>query len=415
MHPRPYELRGRPGRAQEAMLRLDRTERVPALLDAPRSVTEAFAGMRVAVFGAGSVGSHLVDAVARLSPRALLVVDRGRLKPQSAITHPCDPRDLGRSKAWVAGERAKAIAPGMQVLVFDGPFEALPLSLLAGIDIALLASDNLRAELTVGAFALEYGFDLIQGAVYGPTLSAQVRVFASGGDGEHACPACGYGAAEWEALDRETVFSCSGGDGATNRPGAPTASLPHLCGMAANLALMELTGRVVGLPRSAGSVSVDYSGFGHRSTVTPLRRAPECPLPHGQPRPRVVVRELAGGSPQTLRQLAGCDAEDPRRVLLRVEGHRWAPLAVCGCDGHPSIASFVRDGAPLGRCAACGRELAVHPLHGAREVAVAALGPAASRPLGELGVATAAVVRVRGATCATLFVDPSQPRLGGRD
>jgi len=210
--PELREVKGRAGEAREAMRSLDRRAGLPLLHGAPHGVSDAFGQASLAVLGTGSVGSHIADAAARLAPRRLLLVDRGRFKARSNLTHPCHPDDLGRAKAWDAAERAKAISPATRVFVFEGAFEALPGAALAGIDYALLASDNLRAELTAGAYALEYDFDLIEKkltpwteldsvATFLPVIDALTNHF-------QAEQLRGQTAAEWRVLD--VSFPCVG-------------------------------------------------------------------------------------------------------------------------------------------------------------------------------------------------------------
>jgi molybdopterin/thiamine biosynthesis adenylyltransferase len=333
------------------------------------------------------------------------------LKPTSVLTHPCHPNHLGRSKAIVAAERAKAVSPGTRVFAFHGPFDALPANFLAGVHYLLLASDNLSCEASVAQYALHLGISVIQASVYGPTLTAQVRSFASAGAGAGACICCGYGRKEWEELDRGTVFSCSGSGtasgsafGAAAEPSrAPTASLSYLCALAANLALMELTRRVLGIGDPGESRLVEYNGFTHRTTQTKLTRRDDCPLDHQQLRREPRAGDLGQSTPRALLREADYLEADPRRVTLAVEGRHFAILAVCGCDAHPPLGRFLAFGAPAGACDACGEERSPHPLHTHSAVPVAMLAGQLDRTLAQLGAPKPASVRVRGESGAVLF------------
>jgi molybdopterin/thiamine biosynthesis adenylyltransferase len=383
----------------DVVRRLDRAARMPTLVDVPGDAGAALRKLDLVIVGTGSVGLRLSDLAARSGVRSLLLVDPARFKPESLLTHPCFPQDVGRPKAIVSGERARSLSPETRVLVFQGGFEELPTHVLAGASFVLLASDNLRAEVDVSQRALELGLPIIQASVYGPTLTAQVRAVASGERGEGPCLACGFNSHEWAALDRGTRFSCAGDAGSRGsalRAGAPTASLPHLCGIAADLAFIELTRRAVGITDAGESRIVDYQGYTHKITSSPLVRRPECPLEHARSRLLPAASDLGATTPRAVLRDAGYGNVDPRRVTLGIEGHRYLTLVACRCDKHERIGCFVADGASAGTCARCGVERKPHPLHVHEAVPVKALERALDRTLSSLGAPGARTVRVRG-------------------
>jgi molybdopterin/thiamine biosynthesis adenylyltransferase len=386
---------------------LDRSERTPKLVDVPRGVGPAMRDLYLAVIGNGSVGMAVADVPARLGVSRLLLVDPARLKPASVLTHPCWPGDLGRSKAIVAGERAKAVGPNTRVFAFDGTFDELPTYVLAGASYLLLASDNLRCEASVSQRALHLGIPVLQGSVYGPTLSAQVRSIASN-DGETApCLCCGFGEREWKDLDHGTLFSCAGADAssaaAAEPSPIPTASLPQLCGTAANFVCTELTRRALGIGDAQESRVVEYCGFTHRTTVTPLWRNSDCPMDHTRHRLEPRARDLGRSAPRELLRQAGYEGADPRRVTLVVEGFCFASLALCGCDVHPTLGRFVPTGSTAGTCRHCGRPRTPHPMHTHEEVPMNALAGRLDRTLESLGAPAPTSVRVRGEGGTVLF------------
>ena len=179
MQSRIREVRAYRGAGAKALRALDREARVPRLLDAPADVGARMRALRVLVIGLGSVGSYLADLLARSSVTSLLLVDRARYKAESVLTHPIHPRDFGRPKATVAGERAKAVCPSTSVHVYDGSVEELGLDAFIGASAVLLSSDNLACELEVSRRCSSLGVPLIQASVHGPTLVAQVRSLAN--------------------------------------------------------------------------------------------------------------------------------------------------------------------------------------------------------------------------------------------
>jgi molybdopterin/thiamine biosynthesis adenylyltransferase len=395
------------GQATDAMRRLDRSARMPDLLGVSRELGAAMRGLRLAVIGCGSVGLAVADVPARLGVDRLLLVDPARFKPASVLTHPCLPQDLGRSKAIVAGERAKAVGPDTQVFAFDGCFEELPTHVLVGTSYLLLASDNLRCEASVSQTALHLGIPVLQGSVYGRTLTAQVRSIVSGDNGEGPCLCCAFGEREWEDLDRGTVFSCTGADTSSAAPAErsriPTESLPHLCGIAANLLCIELSRRALGIGDAEESRVVDFCGLTHRTTVTPLRRRADCPLDHERLQLTPSKRDLGESAPRELLRAAGYEGWDPRRVTLSVEGRSFSSLAVCDCDAHPTLGRFLPTGSAAGACPRCGAERLPHPLHTHDEVPIGALAGQLDYPLKSLGATAPSSVRLRGERGAVLF------------
>jgi molybdopterin/thiamine biosynthesis adenylyltransferase len=380
---------------------------MPRLIDVACDFGAAMRGQYAVGIACGSVGLSVCDILARVGVGRLLVVDPARFKPTSVLTHPCWPDDLGRPKAIVAGERAKAVSPDTRVFAFVGTFEELPTHVLAEASFLFLASDNLRCEASVSQRAFHLGIPLLQGSVYGPTLSAQVRSITSGDAGDGPCLCCAFGEREWEDLDRGTRFSCTGPDaspGAALEPARiPTASLPHLCSTAANLVCTEYTRRVLGLGDAQESRLVEYCGYNHRTTVTPLRRSTKCIMDHARHRLEPCARDLGRSAPRELLHQAGYDGADACRVTLTVEGFCFASLALCGCDVHPRLDRFLPTGSTAGACSHCGRPRRPHPLHTHEEVSMKALAGQLDRSLDSLGATAPTSVRVRGDAGAVLF------------
>jgi molybdopterin/thiamine biosynthesis adenylyltransferase len=389
------------------MRRLDHSSRMPRFLDVQRDFGAAMREQFLVVIGGGSVGMAIADVPARIGVGRLLVVDPARLKPTSVLTHPCRPDDLGRSKAIVAAERAKAVSPESQVFAFDGGFEELPTYVLAEATHLLLASDNLRCEASVSQRALHLGIPVIQGSVYGPTLSAQLRSMVSLERGEGPCLCCDFGQREWEDLDRGTLFSCTGVDtphgAAVEHSPIPTESVPHLCGIAANLVCTELTRRVLGIGDPSESRLVEYCGYTHRTTVTPLQRRAECAMDHTRLRMEPRTRDLGKSAPREFLREAGLEGADPCRVTLTVEGRCFTSLAVCNCDEHLSLGRFFPTGRTAGACPRCGEPQWPHPLHSYEEVPMKALASQLERNLESLGAREPTSVRIRGERSAVLF------------
>jgi hypothetical protein len=392
---------------------------MPDFLDVATDLRAALRALRVVVVGCGAVGLAVVDTLARLALDRMVVVDPALFKDVSVLTHPCLPEDLARPKAIVAAERAKQLSPDTQVLALEGCFEELPLGLLAGTSFLIVSSDNLRAEVSVSQRALHLGIPVLQGSVHGGTLTAQVRSIAVDGSGAGPCLACGFTQREWSDLDAGTVFSCSGTDSSSNAPAehspVPTESLPYLCRMAADLLSLEMTRRLLGIGDPQESREVSYTGYTHRTVVTPLRRSATCPLEHTRLELAPRKRSLGESAPRDLLREAGYDRSDLRRVTIAVEGWAFSSLAVCGCDAHAALGRFLPAGSAAGTCPSCRAQRWPHPLHTAQEIPVSALAGRLDCTLGSLGADAPTSVRLRGERGGVLFIHSSTPGPAGEE
>lgn len=384
----------RPSPAGAVVANLDPGARTPRYLDVDVDAGAVLRDLDIVVVAAGSVGGRLVALAARSGVRSLLIVDPDTFSPESVLTHDIGPEDVGRQKASLAGERAKAISPRTRVVVFDGPFEDLPRDVLAGADFVLLSSDGLACEQAVSRACTRLGLRLLQASLHGSTLSAQVRSLANAADGDGPGLCCGYSRREWDELDRGTVFSCTGNGRAPTSVGPPTMSPPQLCSIAADLAFMEVTRIALGIaPRIASTADVllDYNGYTHATTTTALARNPHCPAEHSRWRIAPWPRPLSAA---TLRELL--DAAGDARGTLSVEGYVFARRALCACGLDSPLERFVPDGESAGECPACGAPCAPHPFDAHREAPAAMLALLADRTLAELGAAGPATVLARG-------------------
>lgn len=399
--------------------------RTPALVDVDAGADGRMRALRALVVGAGGIGGRIAQLLAAAGVRELTIVDSAEVKPESLLTHDVEARDVGRPKAAVVGRRAGDLAPHTRVRYACRPFQDLPLAALADVDVVLLASDNLAAELAVGEACRRHGLPLIQAALYGQTLTAEVRSL-SNQDDAGPCLACAWAEADWERLDRGTRFACVGGDGlggghlassvrdATRAPAplrsaAPTRTTSELCAMAAALAVSELRRRTL----SAGSDglaapdrSLEWSGHRMATVESPLRRAPRCAADHARWRWAPHV-DLGAATPLELLRAVGAAVSDLASASLRLEGHTFALLARCACGRLSREHTFLAREAP--RCDACGTGLIAA---GAawREAPLDALDPALTRSLRASGaLAPSTAVLCSAAAPPTAFFEDLNP------
>ncbi|MHC5211186.1 MAG: ThiF family adenylyltransferase [Planctomycetota bacterium] len=358
--------------------------RMPALHDAGPDPLGVLARLSVVVVGCGSVGGRIALHCARMGVGRLLLVDPDRFGPESLVTHAAAPLDVGAPKAARTAARAKALAPGARVSVFDGPVEALdPLELLHA-DVLLVATDNVPAELSAAQLALRLGIPLLHAALHGETLTAQVRVTGVARE-DAACLACLMGPAELDELARHTRYACAGSGGGPARAVAPpTMSVSALCGLAADLAVLELLRLVLGLGARTGDAIVEQNVYARRTTVSPVRRRATCTLDHRAWERASSLYAPEQATPRALAASAGLDATTGR-LALSVAGREWIGRAVCGCGATSPVGRLRARDANPGRCARCGERLHVPAVDRHRRVPGEALARLVDRPLARFG------------------------------
>jgi molybdopterin/thiamine biosynthesis adenylyltransferase len=396
--------------ASHADAHAPRSARFPHFVGLPADADQRLDGLRVAIVGAGSVGRSLVAHASRLGISTLWIVDPGRFKTTSFLTYPhlLPGEELNGSKAVSAGRLAKRFSPRARVWVFDGGVEALPGTAFADADFVLLATDQLSAEVETGQRCAHFGTKLIQASVHGPTLVAQVRCLSNRHDERPGpCLACGYTRQERASLDQQIRFSCEGavtGCTIAESTSASTMSVSFLCAAAADLAMMQLLKWALRFGPTPDDTMLEYAGYTHRSTISPLIRDPECPCDHtnfcASESPRPALEEC---SPGELIEAAGFDGATSETLLTVGDDLAFAESAQCVCGRSVRVGRFVSTAAgPIGRCD-CGGDLQVHRFFAHRPVSASAVEAVRHRPLRDLGAAPVDWVLVRHVDRPVLF------------
>ena len=377
-----------------------RVTRLPAFVGLACDPTPRLDRLGIAVVGTGSVGRRMALHLARLQPRALWLVDHGRYKPESLLTQPITPDEVGLPKATATARVCSRLSPRTRVYAFDGRLSALDETALADADLLLGATDNLHAEVTLGELARRLGRPLLLCSVHGETLTAQCRVFGNQGDGP--CPACAFGQVDWSRLNAEVRYSCEGfaagapGDPAATVTTRPTASLAALCSLAADLGVLQTVRHVLGLGRPVTDTQVEHNAYTHRTVVSPLKSNDACPCEHRRWSLASLPRPLADCSMADLLAEANFGLEDPRHVTVAVAGHAWVSQGSCpGCGHHGRVDRFLPDGS-AGPCPACGTGMAPHPLYRYPAVPLGVLHGRLASSLARLGADTAGWAVLRG-------------------
>ena len=387
---------------------VDRALRLPHLVGARRDAVAALSELFVVVVGVGSIGGRMALGLARMGVRRLLLVDPGRYKPESLLTHDITPIEVGQPKAAAVAARARAIHPTGDVLVFDGSVSELRDGDLIDADAVLLATDDLLAEVAAGARAQRLCLRLIQASVDGPTLVAQVRTWPHADGGDDACLLCGFGPTERAALDAGTRFRCAGdGHGRDEqlRTSAPTRSAAALCALAADLAVLEVLRLAAGVGAARGACLVEHAALVDRTSVTPLRRNPGCRAEHVVPRRARLLRAVRDHTPAELLAAAGVSASD--RWSLALDGFELAEAPACACLGLPALPRFLPAWGSPPPCSRCGAVLRAPRWSRHREAPGELLAEVLHVPLRELGATDPRLATIDAGRGRLLLGDPS--------
>lgn len=405
---------------QRTVQRAPREARLPAFLHLASVAVAAsvIAGLRVAIVGCGAVGRYFALALARLEPAAIALIDPARYKAESLNTQAITAGDVGKPKAASTAAAIKAIHHSIEVSYFDGPIGDLRDDELAGFDLVFAATDNLNAEIEVNRRCMLLGLPLLVAAVYGDALIANVTML-SNASADGPCLACGYGEAEWGHAERETIWTCDP-NALTKGPDIrvmPTRSVAGLSSLAADLAMVTLLRWRLKLGAGVLDTRLEYAGYLHQTTVSPLVRHPDCPADHLPRERRASATALPDCTLRELAAAAGIADLATTPASFQVDEQVLVEQVTCGCGKREKVRRFGKLGRPLDQCRTCQQPIAIDSFTASRAAPADALGPALDKPLRTLGARSAKYVIVRDAGHSVFFTNPipHSPGLGRGD
>lgn len=360
--------------------------RVPDFITASHADVDAVIGkLAAAHIGIGAVGRQAAIQLARIGVARQFMVDPGYFKPESLLTQPIGPAEVGQPKARNAAELCKSLSPATQAQFYRGPLGDLDPVDFEGIDLLIVATDNLLAEVHAAQIAAHLGKPLIHAAVHGESLTVQVRVFSFASFAS-PCPVCTYGPLDWKRLNSETRFSCeSATDGRAfaSTASQPTMSVSALCSLAGELAIIQLIRFVAGMGKPVCNTVLEYNGYTHRTVISPLVRNPQCPVDHVPWVRASASAFLPDCTPATLIQEAGFEPDG--RTTFLVRDMQFVALGVCERGHEQRIGRFVPlPSGAIERCRDCRAPIQPHPHYAYHAAPEKLLEPHLNRSLGSL-------------------------------
>ena len=236
---------------------LDRYARHIVLREVGGAGQQRLKAARVAVIGAGGIGSAVIPALAgagigRISIIDDDVIDRSNLQRQSIF------RDdqIGQGKAFAAAGFAAALNPDIDATpIASRMTTANARNLLAGHDLVLDGCDNFATRLAVSDACTALGIALVSGAA--AMFSGQVGLFRG-----RPCYRCFVG----DAFDSEDCDSC-----------AENGVLGALTGTVGNFAALVAIRAIVGIGDDAAGTLFLFDGKSLDWRKIRLPPDPECP------------------------------------------------------------------------------------------------------------------------------------------
>ena len=372
--------------------------RLPDFFNAAPDAEAILGDLKLLIAGCGAIGRNIALHLARLKISELRLVDKKKIKKESLLTHSVVPQEISMPKASSLGRIVKAVSPETKVFVYDGAVETLDLTWFKDVDFVILATDNQNAEITVAQRCLWLGEPLIQAAVHGDTLVAQVRFF--GTHKQNACPACGYSRAEWNALNRQTKYSCE-----ANAPSAagakifapPTMSVSFLCSLAADLSLAQVLRHTLDLGAPVDNTILEFCMYTHKTAISPLKRKADCPCDHTSFTQASTLQRISEFSLAGIARIAGYDSElGLTGVSFRLGDMQFCEQGFCKCRQKRPLRRFVHPGKCTKRCKSCSEKIYPHPFFTYSNVPATVVLDQLDCRLGDLGVKTEKWAMLRG-------------------
>ncbi|HEX8640812.1 MAG TPA: HesA/MoeB/ThiF family protein [Allosphingosinicella sp.] len=215
---------------------------------------------RIAVVGAGGIGSAAIQYLAAAGVGTLRVIDDDAVSLDNLQRQTLfGTGDVGRSKIEVAGEAVGRLNPEVR---FEGRSVRLTAAnvgeLVEGVDLVLDGSDNFATRLVVSDHCTEARIPLVSAAI--GQFQVQVGTFR-GWERDLPCYRCFVG----DAFDAEDCDSC-----------AELGVLGAMAGLAGSWAALETIRQIVGFGEATGGWLHVFDGLKPGMRTLRIVKDPAC-------------------------------------------------------------------------------------------------------------------------------------------
>jgi hypothetical protein len=228
--------------------------------------------MHVMLTGAGNIGSHAAELVARIEAvTRMTVIDRDRYEMKNLGSQAIGWKDVGKPKAQVVARRLRALRKGLKVEAIEASVEEVPENRLRG-DVLLGAVDTRWTRQYLNEAAWNNRIPYVDAGVMAPGDLVRIDVLTPGED--QACIECEWDQRHYDTI--ETPHPCQIGRAphSTNAP----ASLGALAGALMAIECRKLAGGGNGASLAGKRLVIDAAW--HKQHITVLRRNPRCRFHH---------------------------------------------------------------------------------------------------------------------------------------
>ena len=277
---------------------VEQTTSAESATDRVVELTGSMAGRHVLVAGAGSVGSRIAEDLVRSGVERFTLIDPDVVSLPNMARSVYVRTDIGTPKVYALSSRLRAINPSAEVLTVQRTLlEADVDELLDGVDLAVLATDDMAQQAHLAGIAYGKGVMQVASALYRRAAAGEAVMVVP--EADTPCWACAVGTSALSASERpDTNYGVDGrlvaesGLGASINLVASAASLMAvglLAGPAsaagAPLARLVAESRTMGIiattPRWSLFADV-FEGMSHQShpqSIWPRLRSVEgCPV-----------------------------------------------------------------------------------------------------------------------------------------
>jgi adenylyltransferase/sulfurtransferase len=328
----------------------------------------------VVLIGAGNIGSHLVEHLARMpAVRRITLVDPGTYEATNLQGQRIDRDGVGRAKVDVQAERIRRIDPDVEVVTLMERVQDVPLGRLRG-DVIVTGLDGWRARQCVNEAARRLGVPWIDAAVQAEGMLARVNVYSAAE--ESACLECSWGPRDYDLV--EQVRPC-----APDEEAPPTNAPSSLGALAAALEAIECEKLLRGEETVLDGRQVMIDARHHGHFLSSFRRNASCRLGDHAPW-RIESVEVPDDA--TLGELIA--SLEPGASSLEVFGSRCVRAVVCrGCAQRVAALRFGSRRAWETPCPSCGGELVASGFDTLDTLDLASLSSSErARPVRDVGI-----------------------------
>jgi len=176
-------------------------------------------------------------------------------------------------------------------------------------------------------------------------------------------------------------------------------SVSPLCSLAADLAVLQALKHLFHLGSPPADSVLEFCAYTGKTSISPLRRTPDCPCEHARFERRRLPAALAACTPSQLAAACGFhEQEESAGISLAVDGLVFVESGACKCSASVPVSCFAAPGASLGSCPKCTSGIFAAPFFTHPSLGGSLFSALQDHPLGSLGVpaaASAAVMRSR--------------------